>query len=203
MNTTALGLIEVRGYVGAIEAADAALKAANVTLQNIEKIRGGLVTIMVIGDVGAVKAAVEAGAEAAAKCSTILSSHVIARVHEETEQILIQPRRKAALPDVEDQSQLVMEELEETIETEEIGSVKEEFHPTIEEAELITQQQEKLVEKSSEPDINNLEGLTVEELRKLARSCHIKNIKPSQIKYGRKEFLLEILTNHLKEIQGK
>lgn len=203
MNTTALGLIEVRGYVGAIEAADAALKAANVTLQNIEKIRGGLVTIMVIGDVGAVKAAVEAGAEAAAKCSTILSSHVIARVHEETEQILIQPRRKAALPDVEDQSQLVMEELEETIETEEIGSVKEEFQPTIEEAELITQQQEKLVEKSSEPDINNLEGLTVEELRKLARSCHIKNIKPSQIKYGRKEFLLEILTNHLKEIQGK
>lgn len=84
----ALGLIETKGLVGAIEAADAMVKAANVRLIGREQIGGGLVTIMVRGDVGAVKAATDAGAAAAGKVGEIVSVHVIPRPHEDVEGIL-------------------------------------------------------------------------------------------------------------------
>lgn len=84
----ALGLIETRGLVGAIEAADSMVKAANVALLGTEKIGGGLVTVMVTGDVGAVKAAVDAGAAAAKRVGELVSVHVIPRPHEETSKIL-------------------------------------------------------------------------------------------------------------------
>lgn len=84
----ALGMIETKGLVGAIEAADAMTKAANVTLVGYEKIGSGLVTIMVRGDVGAVKAATDAGAAAAEKVGEIVSIHVIARPHSDIEKML-------------------------------------------------------------------------------------------------------------------
>ena len=84
----ALGLIETKGLVGAIEAADAMVKAANVRLIGREQIGGGLVTVMVRGDVGAVKAATDAGAAAAAKIGEVVSVHVIPRPHEDVERIL-------------------------------------------------------------------------------------------------------------------
>ncbi len=84
----ALGLVETRGLVGAIEAADAMVKAANVDLVGKEQIGGGFVTIMVRGDVGAVKAATDAGAAAARKVGELLSVHVIPRPHEELAKIL-------------------------------------------------------------------------------------------------------------------
>jgi ethanolamine utilization protein EutM len=84
----ALGLIETRGLVGSIEAADAMVKAAKVTLIGKERVGGGYVTVMVRGDVGAVKAAVEAGAEAARRVGDLASVHVIPRPHEEVENIL-------------------------------------------------------------------------------------------------------------------
>jgi microcompartment protein CcmL/EutN len=84
----ALGLIETRGLVGAIEAADTMVKAANVTLVSKEEIGGGLVTVMVRGDVGAVQAAVEAGAEAAKTVGELVSVHVIPRPHSEVENML-------------------------------------------------------------------------------------------------------------------
>ena len=84
----ALGLIETRGLVGAIEAADAMVKAANVTLVSKEEIGGGLVTVMVRGDVGAVQAAVEAGAEATKVVGELISVHVIPRPHAEVENML-------------------------------------------------------------------------------------------------------------------
>jgi ethanolamine utilization protein EutM len=84
----ALGLIETRGLVGAVEAADAMVKAANVRLIGHREIGGGLVTVMVRGDVGAVKAATDAGAVAAEKTGQVLSVHVIPRPHEETEDVL-------------------------------------------------------------------------------------------------------------------
>jgi ethanolamine utilization protein EutM len=86
--TTALGLVETRGLVGAIEAADAMVKAANVVLIGREQIGGGLVTVMVRGDVGAVKAATDAGAVAAGKVGEVVSVHVIPRPHDEVEGIL-------------------------------------------------------------------------------------------------------------------
>ena len=77
----ALGMIETRGLVAAIEAADAMVKAANVTLIGSEKIGSGLVSVMVRGDVGAVKAAVEAGGAAAARLGEVIATHVIPRPH--------------------------------------------------------------------------------------------------------------------------
>lgn len=84
----ALGMIETRGLVGAIEAADAMVKAANVRLIGKEMIGGGYVTVMVRGDVGAVKAATDAGAAAAARVGELKSVHVIPRPHEDVEIIL-------------------------------------------------------------------------------------------------------------------
>ena len=84
----ALGMIETKGLVGAIEAADAMTKSANVTLMGYEKIGSGLVTVMVRGDVGAVKAAVDAGACAAEKVGELISVHVIPRPHAEVDHIL-------------------------------------------------------------------------------------------------------------------
>ena len=84
----ALGLIETRGLVGSIEAADAMVKAANVQLVGYEQVGGGYVTVMVRGDVGAVKAATDAGAEAAARVGEVVSVHVIPRPHAEVETIL-------------------------------------------------------------------------------------------------------------------
>ncbi len=86
----ALGLIETKGLVGTIEAADAMVKAAPVSLIGKEKVGGGYVTVMVRGDVGAVKAATDAGAAAAERVGELVSVHVIPRPHQEIEKILLQ-----------------------------------------------------------------------------------------------------------------
>lgn len=88
VNTNALGMVETRGLVAAIEAADAMVKAANVQLVDKEQVGGGLVTVMVRGDVGAVKAATDAGASAAEKVGELISVHVIPRPHTEVDVIL-------------------------------------------------------------------------------------------------------------------
>ena len=88
MNGDALGLVETRGLVGSIEAADAMVKAANVKLIGYEQIGAGYVTVMVRGDVGAVKAATDAGAEAAARVGEVVSVHVIPRPHTEVDSML-------------------------------------------------------------------------------------------------------------------
>ncbi|WP_232697204.1 BMC domain-containing protein [Brevibacillus daliensis] len=87
-NSDALGMIETRGLVGAIEAADAMVKAANVTLIGKERIGSGLVTVMVRGDVGAVKAATDAGAATAERIGELIAVHVIPRPHAEMAAIL-------------------------------------------------------------------------------------------------------------------
>ena len=87
-NLQALGMIETKGLVGSIEAADAMVKAANVTLIGKEQVGRGLLTVMVRGDVGAVKAATDAGAAAAGRVGELVSVHVIPRPHTEVEGIL-------------------------------------------------------------------------------------------------------------------
>lgn len=96
MDTNSLGMIETKGLVGAIEAADAMVKSANVQLVGKEQVGGGLVTVMVRGDVGAVKAATDAGAAAAEKVGELISVHVIARPHVEVDNIL--PRGRVSQP---------------------------------------------------------------------------------------------------------
>ena len=88
MAQEALGMIETRGLTAAIEAADAMVKAAEVVLVGTEKIGSGLVSVMVRGDVGAVKAAVEAGSAAAERLVEVIATHVIPRPHNDVEKIL-------------------------------------------------------------------------------------------------------------------
>ena len=94
MEKQALGLIETKGLVGAIEAADAMVKAANVKLIGRVQVGAGLVTVMVKGDVGAVKAAVDAGAAAAKRVGELFSVHVIPRPHDDTETLLPDAAKK-------------------------------------------------------------------------------------------------------------
>jgi len=96
MERTALGMVETRGLVGAIEAADAMVKAANVHLIGKEQIGSGLVTVMVRGDVGAVKASVEAGATAAKAVGELVGVHVIPSPHADVEEILPKAGKKDA-----------------------------------------------------------------------------------------------------------
>lgn len=84
----ALGMIETRGFIGAVEAADAMVKAANVVLVGYEKVGAGLVSVHVRGDVGAVKAATDAGAAAAKRVGELVSVHVIPRPHDDVENVL-------------------------------------------------------------------------------------------------------------------
>lgn len=88
MNKQALGMVETKGFVGAVEAADAMVKAADVTLIGKEQIGSGLVTVMVRGDVGAVKASVEAGSAAAKRVGELYGVHVIPSPHDDVEHIL-------------------------------------------------------------------------------------------------------------------
>ena len=96
MEKQALGMVETKGLVGAIEAADAMVKAANVTLLGKQQIGSGLVTVMVRGDVGAVKAAVDAGAAAAKRVGELRSVHVIPRPHDDVEDILPEVKKPRA-----------------------------------------------------------------------------------------------------------
>jgi len=85
----ALGMIETKGYVGSVEASDAMVKAANVTLVKTIPIGGGMITVLARGDVGSVKAAVEAGSSAAGKVGELISSHIIARPHEDLLKVFV------------------------------------------------------------------------------------------------------------------
>jgi len=91
MTSDALGMVETRGFIGSVEAADAMVKTANVELVGTEYIGAGYVTVLVRGDVGAVKAAVDAGAAAARRVGELVSVHVIPRPHAEVERILPRP----------------------------------------------------------------------------------------------------------------
>src|SRR5438105_9135221 len=104
MPLEALGMVETKGFVGAVEAADAMVKAANVQLLGKEYIGAGYVTVFVRGDVGAVKAATDAGAAAARRVGELISVHVIPRPHAEVERVLPVSGRTGFSPD--DQSQL-------------------------------------------------------------------------------------------------
>jgi len=104
MSLEALGMVETKGFVGAVEAADAMVKAANVQLLGKEYIGAGYVTVFVRGDVGAVKAATDAGAAAARRVGELVSVHVIPRPHAEVERVLPLSGRTGFSPD--EQSQL-------------------------------------------------------------------------------------------------
>nr|WP_230975039.1 BMC domain-containing protein [Aminipila luticellarii] len=176
----ALGMIETKGLVAAIESADAMLKAANVQLVDRVFVKGGLVTIIIEGDVGAVKAATDAGAAAAMRIGELISVHVIPRPHEEVGKTIIYPTSKKKSREIADEQISEHEEkVEAIIENKEEAPEKAETEVTpvseAESAELDLNEfhkedLDKLVEKSGmEKALEALDQLKVTKLRNLAR----------------------------------
>lgn len=185
----ALGMIETRGLVASIEAADAMVKAANVSLQCKEHVGGGLVTVMVRGDVGAVKAAVDAGAAAAERVGELVSVHVIPRPHGEVEGILgsccedsAPPPPPVPQPDPDPVPEAPVSELEPELlsaaevdeeDPAELGVAPEELTPAV------------------------LEEMTVVRLRAVARQIGLTSMTRKEIRFAKKEELLDAIEHHM------
>jgi microcompartment protein CcmL/EutN len=195
----ALGLIETRGLVGAIEAADAATKAADVKLVGKEKVRNGLITIKLIGDVAAVRAAVDAGSAAAARVGELISTHVIPRPVADLENIIFSD---SVLPDpesVKTKTQSVKSETKPAAkrgrkpkppvvvaETTEVVKVKEE----------IAKPEPILPMSDDESEyLKQLQPMSVHELRRYARGIEGLSIFGRQISMANKDVLINELMN--------
>lgn len=185
MRSQALGLIEVYGYIAAIVAADSAVKSANVELVAVEKVKGGLVTVILSGDVGAVKAAVESGEESARRMGNYKSSHVIPRPVDEVSQMLLKTPIK------------IEEELENvaTIEEETLSFVEPAKETDLEELQAeVPSEEAQTAETPSDQLLEGLDCMTVVELRKIARSLKMGTMTNKNIKYARKKDLIEEIT---------
>ena len=153
----ALGLIEVRGMVPAVEALDSALKAANVNRLDVVKVGGGLVSVLIEGDVGAVRAAVDAAQAAAEKIGTVISTHVIPRPAAEVTEMI------TPYPDPEPEAE---------------------------------QKKGKL---NYIPDVEEMNAMTVDRLRALARKLEITNMTRKEIRYANKTELIGKISEFLEK----
>ncbi|MHC1750189.1 MAG: BMC domain-containing protein [Cellulosilyticaceae bacterium] len=183
MTTKALGLIEVIGYVPAIEAADSALKAANVKLLGVDKVDGGIMTVKITGDVGAVNAAVAAASSSAAKIGTLRASHVIPRVQEDVWRMVIPSTYK------EKQKDLGLP-IEETVSNEDIREVAE--------AILAFEETEEQQTEEQQIDLTKLPSMSLKELKGLINRLGIQ-IGNSKLKNAKKQQLIDIITKFYKE----
>lgn len=193
----ALGMIETRGLVAAIEAADAMVKAANVSLQCKEHVGGGLVTVMVRGDVGAVKAATDAGAAAAERVGELISVHVIPRPHGEVGEILGELPPPDAAPQPEPHGEEPQPEPEPEPEPEQPPQP---IAPPEPPAAVVPPEPEPQPESQSGPQQaapdggiptdEELEAMPVVQLRVLARSLNVEGMSRREIRDAKKEPLL-------------
>jgi microcompartment protein CcmL/EutN len=196
MKNSALGLIETYGFVGAVEAADAALKAAEVTVVDLVKVKGGIMTLTLQGEVSAVKASVDAGAASAERLGVLLSSHVIPRLDEEVWPMVLK-KEKDPEPPPEDPEE---DKNSEPFPAEE--EVSEEERPLEPIEEEGSQIMEKPLPKQENFTKDMMEKLKVVELRRIARGVEGMRIPKNQIKFANKETLLkEIIT--AQERRGK
>lgn len=208
----ALGMIETKGLVSSIEAADAMLKAANVTLLNKTVVGGGLITVMVRGDVGAVKAAVDAGAAAAERVGEVISVHVIPRPAEDVEQILDPLTPPSApeppvAPEAPEEAVAPVESVPvaeeptaEAIEAAAPVAVQAEEAPEEAPEEAEAEEEADAEEEESEstvgqpldtPDEETMRKLTVAKLRSIARTLGTTGMSPRQIRFAKKDELIE------------
>jgi len=190
----ALGLIETKGLIGAIEAADAMVKAANVKLVSKEKVTGALMCVKVVGETAAVKSAVDAGAAAAQRVGELYSAHVIPRPDNQIDDLIYdiaakndQPKRsKKAEPKKEDSLFEVNPETEhEKIDAEDSDVVEDS------DDEEDSDDAEELILSAEIPSEEELEKLNVHELRRLARSKENFPIKGRDISKANRQELLE------------
>ena len=201
MAEKALGLIEVRGFLGAVVVADAALKAANVSLLNVETVKSGLNTVQLVGDVSAVRSAVEAAVEIAQDQPYYLHSHVIARLDSQTDSILL-PIQKEVNKDVskaETSSSLEESVLEvidlidvpevnpqPLISDNETAFVEDVISEIIVDEEVLTEGQQKYSEKE-------LNKFKVVELRSIAYREDKIDLSKKEIKFANKQLLIQAL----------
>ncbi|MBS5165843.1 MAG: BMC domain-containing protein [Butyricicoccus pullicaecorum] len=191
----ALGMIETRGLIGSIEAADAMLKAANVTLMNKTQVGGGLVTVMVCGDVGAVKAAVDAGAAAAERVGELLSVHVIPRPAADVESMLDprKPEPTAAKLPLSQQAPAEEEQSVDTAASEKLPTDAQELAEM--ESEELEESEEGAGEEETFPlDLSSLTSddlrkMTVSKLRAVARKLET-GMSRKEIRFAKKEELI-------------
>lgn len=194
----ALGMIEVYGYLAAVEALDSALKAANVSLVNVEKVKGGLVAVLVEGDVGAVKAAMDASAAAAERLGTVVSVHVIPRPAEDVARMLGRQEGTPGPdkdPDPQPPKPPAPEPEPEAEPDPESGAPEE--PESVEEPEAVEEPA-----PISEPEPKELslpqgmESMSVQDLRKLARELEITNMTRAEIRYAKKQELIQKITEY-------
>jgi len=181
---SALGMIETKGLVAAVEAADAMVKAANVVLTGKVHVGGGLVTVMVRGDVGAVKAATDAGAAAADRVGELISVHVIPRPHEELEPILPGGKNKTSKPGALTEPEI---------------SVKPAAPIAEKKAEAVktaARSKDSRVKKKPTGAIADIESMPVVQLRKLARSIKGFPIEGREISKANRSTLLGLIKKH-------
>lgn len=171
-----LGMIEVRGYLGAVSVADTALKAANVTLSNAEVIRGGITTVELTGDVAAVNAAIAAAVQTAESLNCLLSSHVIARLDEQTKVLIKKTEQFVSQPIVE---KVPKTEASDVIEDEETVS------------EVKTSESSK--ENLSDDLKAKLIDKKVVELRTIAYKMNLKTLSKKEIKFATKDTLIDVI----------
>lgn len=201
MAEKALGLIEVRGFLGAVVVADAALKAANVSLLNVETVKSGLNTVQLVGDVSAVRSAVEAAVEIAQDQPYYLHSHVIARLDSQTDSILL-PIQKEVIKDVSkvETSSSIEESVLEAIDSmdvpevnpkplisdNETAFVEDVISEIIVDEEVLTEGQQKYSEKE-------LNKFKVVELRSIAYREDKIDLSKKEIKFANKQLLIQAL----------
>jgi len=201
MNGKALGIIETVGLVSAVEAGDVAVKTADVSLIGSQAVGGGLVSILMTGDVAAVKASVDAGSTAAARLGEVCSITVIARTGDGLDGILIEeskciksyPERKAhavAHPESESEPEAIIEPI----------PVEAHEAPTGEMPEADKKSAEAGEGESLSLDMADLKKLKVTKLRRLARQIPSFSIPRGEIKYAKKKDLLEAFTAYIKSL---
>lgn len=199
MIDVALGLIETRGLVGSIEAADVMLKTANVRLLGKEIVRDGLVTVQIIGEVAAVKAAVEAGAIAAGRVGELVSQHVIPRPVDDVEAILArpiptddgEPPKRVPAPKSGKDAEAVPESRKQA---ESATEPRRQAGPATGSRKQKEPAPESTETTSDDPFVQKLQGMTVRELRTLARATEGLGIQGREISKANKDLLIrEIL----------
>ena len=191
----AFGMIEVYGYLAAVEALDSALKAANVSLTDVVKVRGGLVTVMVEGDVGAVKAAVDASAAAAGRVGTVVSVHVIPRPAKDVGRMISKAGSdsKASV-----ETGQVQAEAAEVIEDARVTQSPEIVNEP-EAGQLEEQQPAGVEDDGQELSPEKLQKMTVDALRRLARELEVTNMTSPEIRFAKKQELIQKILEFVRQ----
>ncbi len=192
----ALGMIETRGLVASIEAADAMLKAANVTLQCKEHVGGGLVTVMVRGDVGAVKASVDAGAAAAERVGELISVHVIPRPHAEVELILsgCEPEAPSSPPEPTAPKPVPQRPEPETPPTDPVKEAKPQPAPAPERKASAAGESKAPSDKAAgQKSAAELREMRTIDVRSYARGLGLTSMTKKEIRSAQKEQLIEAI----------